>query len=162
MFRNASANSPGGHISQKALLFSAVMFACVCDVDVSEVHGIRWNPLFFDGPSASRDPELPLHVPPVHGFPVPVWPSITLITSRSHLSPSVRQSWATSGPSPASASAERFRTRLSLPACPPSARSRPSEDPWRRIPAASPVHSPLQSDADISLSFRATEGDFWI
>ncbi|XP_058606533.1 glycerophosphodiester phosphodiesterase domain-containing protein 5 isoform X1 [Onychostoma macrolepis] len=40
--------------------------------DVSEVHGIRWNPLFFDGPSASRDPELPLHVPPVHGFPIPV------------------------------------------------------------------------------------------
>ncbi|XP_077050043.1 glycerophosphodiester phosphodiesterase domain-containing protein 5 isoform X1 [Siphateles boraxobius] len=35
----------------------------------SEVQGIRWNPLFFDGPSLSLDP---VHVPPVHGLPVPI------------------------------------------------------------------------------------------
>ncbi|RXN35289.1 glycerophosphodiester phosphodiesterase domain-containing 5-like isoform X1 [Labeo rohita] len=40
--------------------------------EASEVHGIRWNPLFFDGLSLPRDPEFPLHVPPVHGYPVPI------------------------------------------------------------------------------------------
>lgn len=40
--------------------------------EASEVQGIRWNPLFFDGPSPSRDLDLTLHVPPMHGFPVPI------------------------------------------------------------------------------------------
>ncbi|XP_055030331.2 glycerophosphodiester phosphodiesterase domain-containing protein 5 isoform X1 [Misgurnus anguillicaudatus] len=40
--------------------------------DPSEVHGIRWNPLFFDGPSLSLDSHLSLHVSPMHGYPVPI------------------------------------------------------------------------------------------
>ncbi|XP_052008719.1 glycerophosphodiester phosphodiesterase domain-containing protein 5-like isoform X1 [Xyrauchen texanus] len=38
----------------------------------SEVQGIRWNPLFFDGPSLSLDTDLSQHAPPVHGFPVSI------------------------------------------------------------------------------------------
>lgn len=64
------------HLFQKPLF--CVLCRCLnvtlCAVEPSEVQGIRWNPLFFDGPSLSLDP---MHVPPMHGFPVPIWPSIT-------------------------------------------------------------------------------------